>query len=331
MIKAKKILTIFSFFLACTLFLSACQGAGTADNTLYKEEFEQSVSPSSAPTISGTEERRSPLDEISLVSKKGDSINKALDILVTVCMKERGFTYTPQTGSSENDADSQVSETAGLWTQWGIFDVGKAKKFGYTIEGNGYVDENGDNWFFDGERYINNDELYREQEAQKKNENLTADSEKENTVYYECDEKAVDEFYKSLDVEGAKKRDIGALGSSANVAAEADSRMVSLVGKWSDCMSESGYKFATPLEAREKTFNLEEEHDWNSKHKKDEILVATADATCKTNLNFLDTWYDILYEHENRVIQENLPLFNEEKAYVNSLVKRAEDIIKEYG
>ncbi|MDR1033422.1 MAG: hypothetical protein LBL41_01445, partial [Bifidobacteriaceae bacterium] len=62
-----------------------------------------------------------------------------------------------------------------------------------------------------------------------------------------------------------------------------------------------------------------------------EIEVAVADYTCQADLRYWDTWLDVLYEHQNRIIQESLPLVEQEKAYVASLQKRAEDIIKEYG
>jgi hypothetical protein len=270
---------------------------------------------------------------VSLVGNEADSLmDVAFSVLENQCMKEKGFTSTEVDLDPSDYVIKDLRDYIAL--EWGVYDVEKAKKYGYTTYGNSYVDENGDLWGFDGEKYFNDTKIAREMIAEQEKTRT-----KQDELYsYEfhkdggCSDIAADRFYEGLNLNVDRSNQVGALKGSAETAAKADSRMVSLINKWSSCMKEKGYNFNDTLTARNETFNVEKDRNgWDTPHKKAEIATAVADATCKTDLNFIETWFSILREHEERVIQENLPFFEEEKAYIASLGARAQEIIKEYG
>jgi hypothetical protein len=327
----KHLTKTLSALILCIFALTACQASDNASSNLYQEKAEQSVSPtaSASPAPTPSPKRQSPFDAFYINDDASALMDRAQDILVTKCMKEKGFTdYEQTTVSAQSEEYIEASNFVDLW---GIFDLESAKKYGYTTKDASFVDEKGKEWHFDGEKYYDYIEWLKKYRSESNIDTFTDAQKKEYATYSECDEKMADEFYAILDVNADRSNNTGELQNSANEAAKADSRMTSLVQKWSECMKEKGHNFSNSIEAYEKTFDMNDDRNMDSPRKKAEIAIATADVTCKTDLNFRDTWYDILYEHQNRIIQENLPIFEEEKAYSNSLQKRAEDIIKEYG
>jgi hypothetical protein len=323
----KHLTKTLSIFIACVFTLTACQASDNANNNLYQEKSEQSVSPTaSASPAPSTKKQLSPFEAISVSGGVSDIMDKAITALKDVCMHEKGFTnFKSEPSVTDSDWDTRLHK----------FDIETAKKHGYTTKGAITLDKNGNNWSFDGEKWVNENEYAKERikENEEREKNKSEEEKGEESEAGKCEDVAFNKLYEDLDSEGAKTRgpQISKLRTSAEEATNADSRTVSLNQNWSECMKKDGHSFSNPTAARKETFDLADDLDINSPRKKAEIAIATPDATCQADLNYYDTWLGILYEHENRTIQENLPLFEQEKAYVASLQKRAEDIIKEYG
>jgi hypothetical protein len=315
-----------SILILCIFALTACQTSDNANSGLYQEKAEQSVSPTASASPAPSAKRMSPFDAISLVGNVSGIMEKAIAALTNVCMREKGFSdYKTEPSVTDDDFHDEINK----------LNIEVAKKHGYTTKENWITDENGDVWYFDGEKYVNNGNEVEKavEEAERREKNKSKEEKEEEAEAWKCDETANNKLYEGLDSEGAKTRapQIAKLRTSAEEATRADSRAISLNQKWSECMKGNGHNFSDPITARKETFDLSNDLDLDSPRKKAEIAIATSDATCQADLNYYDIWLGMLYEHQERVIQENLPLFEQEKAYVASLQKRAEEIIKEYG
>jgi hypothetical protein len=108
--------------------------------------------------------------------------------------------------------------------------------------------------------------------------------------------------------------------------------MVETMKKWSECMASKGYNYHDPIEASTATFDLlSAENDWDTPRKQEQIETAIADVTCKNETNLVSVWLEVIYEHEKKAVQENLPLIEKNKKYDLASIARSQEIIKEYG
>jgi hypothetical protein len=269
-------------------------------------------------------------------------MDKAEDLVKNKCLKDKGFpeshneNYYPDDLPESGFESMYESDTPeGIW---GDGDVERAKKYGFVSPM--IVSEELGQWGWDweAEKYVEmNEEYYREKwgpPSDETYEDLTESEKANSDAISECGELGNDKLYEGLDVEGAKSRsaELAQIQASATEAAKVDPRMLEREKIDSECMDRNGYPVGkrTPEELGI-PFDTEKEILWDKAYKSAQIALATAMATCIKEANYAEIWYDILYEKQREVIQENLPLFEAEKAYHNSLVKRAEDIIKEHG
>lgn len=96
---------------------------------------------------------------------------------------------------------------------------------------------------------------------------------------------------------------IGELQGEAQHLAEADPRIDDVVAAWSACMAGKGYAYAHPLDPGA-AFAVEGATTADPLPPLDDVEIATglADVACKTEVGFADTWYAVLAEHQQALV-----------------------------
>lgn len=99
---------------------------------------------------------------------------------------------------------------------------------------------------------------------------------------------------------------VGRLQGEAYDGAEADDRIAAVVGAWSACMAGRGYDFAHPLDPvaafapGDPAAGLPA-----TPPAEDEVAAGLADVACKAEVGFAATWYAVLAEHQQALIDSH--------------------------
>lgn len=119
---------------------------------------------------------------------------------------------------------------------------------------------------------------------------------------------------------------VGELGGEATARTQVDPRVRTAVAAWSACMTGKGYQYASPLDpGRQFSQGLVV----GQPVVPSEIEVATAldDVACKAAVGFDDTWFAVLAEHQQALIDANPDTIDEWAAWNAAMHSRAEAVI----
>lgn len=106
----------------------------------------------------------------------------------------------------------------------------------------------------------------------------------------------------------------------ASDQATRDSRVSAVDKAWSACMKKSGYSYPDALAAMN--------HGWpNSSVSPLEISTATADITCKQQVNYVGVHYGVETEYQKKLVDKNAAQLNSYRAALDEQAKHAASIV----
>lgn len=256
--------------------------------------------------------------------------------LVAECMAAEGFEYTPQDYSSMNgtmvsseDFEDQNTKEWVTKNGYGMsmhLDMTEEPTDGETQEE--WVDPNADYVasLSESEMTAFYEALYGVQPEMTEEEMETyeyswEDSGCQGSASHEISGDADDIFT------DPKFEDLMESMSELYTAGENDPRMVELNGKWSDCMADAGYSFATSMdamnsvsEAQNELYNVEgemtEEYTGPSdeaiaEFRELELSTALADFTCKESVDMIKVSQEVTFELEEAFVKDNKAALDE--------------------
>jgi hypothetical protein len=267
-------------------------------------------------TIDNSQDRgfETPLFKYMSSNQDYDIILAAQNLIATKCMAAKGFTKQEKSSKPEDKSRSVGDDDLG------IIDIDIVKKWGYAtfLEGGQvYFDENG---------VMQMTDEFREEHMVDVEQNQS-----EAKAYMEnggCSDQGKDRFYNGVNLPLDKSYDekISKLEKKTkeNVVAFQETQQV--LQKYKACIHQAGYEIDLPPMTvfdhgfPEKYANPSKGDDNNRK-------LATADVTCKNTSGLVDYWHKTITDEENKVIQEDLPMFQEQQQYLDTLVNHANLII----
>lgn len=227
---------------------------------------------------------RLPIAAYSYTDAEYEVISSAEQVLARDCMKGFGLTYRPVKNSAPADAQDR---------RYGITDLDSARRYGYRMP---------------------------PQPAAPKAE-LTKDQIK--VLYGKRSlEKGADDRAR-LEYRGKEVPDNGCLGkaildfrtpyeypegsaAASRIAGESyrasltDPKVQAVFSKWSSCMKQKGYDYASPMDA------LESPSFTRGKVSAEEKETAVADITCKRSTDLLETWFEAESAIQQEMIKKNV-------------------------
>ncbi len=236
----------------------------------------------------------SPLSAYTVVGEDVSTLMSAVDVLVEVCMAERGFAYEPDYLVTTSSAGGET-----VWSGFlGLVDASRAASTGYGVIGETAEDRAGLKESLavgasqTPERIAYLTALYGPAYVaigQGQNPELTADDENS------CMNVSTRALTPEVAPPDASIQ--GTLGEEARSSAQADPVVVAALAGWTTCMADQGYVLdAIPvpnLPVDEVTPAI--------------IDQAVADVACKESSGLVDAYITTLYSVEEDLIQQNLP------------------------
>ncbi|MDR1447550.1 MAG: hypothetical protein LBI63_01095, partial [Candidatus Ancillula sp.] len=144
-----------------------------------------------------------------------------------------------------------------------------------------------------------------------------------------CSKTGETSFYDGLNVDASRSGEVGQLSIKIKEIAMNDVSFAPKLGQWSACVKTKGFDFEVPPGSKiSKTDVLDK---GNPVYGVNNELIAAADAECKQQVGFIEEWHKVLDTVEERELKNNLPIFEAEKAYTDSMINRANEIIEKYG
>jgi hypothetical protein len=337
--------TLFLSVLVLIFFSSSCSQV-KQESRPYSGNGESSPSAQSSDGSKTTENSKwiEYFDKYFDTDKGAEVVNKAMDLLTAKCMKDKGFDYKIEKKEEQKNQNSswQFYNKEVADSDWGVTDVEYAKIYGYLpysvaflyYAGNPVVDDPDPNWPVapkeeqDGFSFDGTEEIHSE-DATESPEYEHAYSSKGG-----CLDTGETDFYNGLSVDATRTNQTSKLRMKIKETAMDDSEFTPKLKEWSSCIKTKEFDFDFPP-----TSLKSQAHDMSAKAQapnpafgaKSKLLLATADAQCKQQTAFIDYWHKVLDKVEERELRNNLPIFEAEKAYTDSMIKRGQEIIEKYG
>jgi hypothetical protein len=319
MLKKVKILSIMLVFTLVSIFTTSCGAAKQNENAA---PYQGNESQTNTPSPSDSPKEEVWVDYVTKYlenENSSDLINKAMDLLSVQCAKENGFGNIslpprPQNGGVIIDAPK-------LDPTWGAFDIEYSKKYGYLAKSleNGEASQNGLGFISSAE------DLQKSQHSQDSGQV----KDPVDKTGKSCNDVGEEKFSEGITIDKDRSESIGQLGLKMTENAMNDPRMTQKVKEWSQCVKNKGFNFDYPpyskLSSKNSLTNDESiRGDLNK-------ILATADVECKQQTDFMNYWHSVLDDVEKQEVQNNLPLFEAEKASNQKVIEHANEIIKKYG
>ncbi|WP_020119502.1 hypothetical protein [Streptomyces canus] len=92
--------------------------------------------------------------------------------------------------------------------------------------------------------------------------------------------------------------------------------------EWSECMSEKGYEYASPLESAGDKWFAE------TSATAEEERVAQADVSCKNKVDLVDRWHKAESKIQQGMIDRHAKELERLRTFQDGLVKRSRDILQ---
>ena len=104
---------------------------------------------------------------------------------------------------------------------------------------------------------------------------------------------------------------------------QTDSRIRAADRLWSRCMARRGFSYASPAAAAG--------HRWPKSPSPAEIATASADVSCKTRTNLLNTWLAVETAYQQALIGANLGTLAQLQTRFQGLLRRADALVRGNG
>ncbi|MDR1448327.1 MAG: hypothetical protein LBI63_05175 [Candidatus Ancillula sp.] len=313
------------------------------DSAPYSAESERPSSSQSSDANKDQEAHKNDVwveyfDNYFDTSKSTELTNKAMDLLTAKCMKDKGFDYKMDTKKDDRISTFPFKDKLVGDPDWGTTDVEYAKVYGYLPPQFAFM-------LYENIPGIGGDTTGMPKAPQEEKdlydpgkipERASIEKSKNTPEYNQayggengCSNTGETDFYKGLNTDVSRSDQIGQLRAKIREMATDDSQFTPKINEWSECIKPKGFVFNFPPAA--KKANGELLKTTNPSYGRDNTLLATADAECKQQTGFIDAWHKVLDEVEERELKNNLPIFEAEKAYTDSMINRANEIIEKYG
>lgn len=115
------------------------------------------------------------------------------------------------------------------------------------------------------------------------------------------------------------------LASEAYDRSKQDSRVRQVFSAWSDCMKQSGYNYADPMEAMDDPAFIAPRPGAS------EIKTAMADIECKNRTRLVDVWASVETAYQRRLLDRNAEALNDVKDYLLAKEQAAAKLLGRAG
>ncbi|MFD5200647.1 hypothetical protein ACFWM7_10945 [Streptomyces sp. NPDC058375] len=278
----------------CMLLVSGC--SSSPDSGVDTETFD-SKAPQSWVL---------PIQAYLPTDQEQAQLSQAKKILVSDCMKEFGFNWTPAP-----DLPRIGPKTLTDW-RYGIHEMALAKERGYKPD-------------------AKEQEVYDEAVKRGAVDGATADGPETKALNGGIDEVegkkvpkdgCVGSANREIDVETLQARTALGLANAAFLEAKEDSGVVKAFASWSACMKRSGYDYKQPLDASDDTkFQAPEVSP-------EEVATATADITCRQKTDVAWIWFQAEAALQKSAIDAHAEELSAEGKRIDAAVRNASKIVK---
>ncbi|WP_149183488.1 hypothetical protein [Streptomyces sp. TRM49041] len=245
------------------------------------------------PVVTSAEQLTFPLDAYQLSLRESRQIEEALDSLVVDCMTKQGFNWAAPQRPPLRDGGRNGR-------RYGLLDPEEGSRTGY----HGTVSTG---------------------KGAKGNESGQDDSPAAQQAAGQC------VLSQRAKLNGQQKADKANTGPDEQIEqlilqdaarAEKDPQVRAVWAKWSDCMEEAGYSYATPWDA-----NNDPKWGKSPAATDDERSVATADAKCKIKHNVAGVWMAVEIAYQKRTLEAKAESLEAAKKTNETRLRNAAEVI----
>ncbi|WP_156756151.1 hypothetical protein [Actinokineospora pegani] len=302
-------LPLLGSLLAAALVLGGCS-SGPPDQAAENPPVPEPSLPASVPPapVSAADVELPLAPYVQLAAGNEGVLTKASALLVTKCMRDKGFSHTPGGGGGQAGSSAPLPD-------YGLNDSDQARKSGYSRPG-----------------VVSGDELARAGAMPDFDQQVREHGEAWMKALYGftsvgtpsdgtgCFDTA---FVRVPEYDKLDKELPGKLLHQSDQLTRADSRVVGVTGDWSACMAESGFRYRSPAEpARQQ---------WPKPVGSQEITTAVTDVACKQRTNLPGTWLAVQAGYQQTLLDRNAPALEELKNAWRLVVEEAERVVANGG
>lgn len=260
-----------------------------------------------------------PLDSYQdVASQQQDALAEATVILAQRCMMARGFAYPAAAPASNNAASLLAFEERPV----GITSLAQAETFGYRQP----KGQSQQGFFFVGQgAALNISQALQHHQQAWLSALLGIGIRAKRGVAPPpgCLRLVYSELYGPAGNAIGGGEPVLGLAFQALQWTQTDSRIRAVDRLWSRCMARRGFSYASPAAAAG--------HRWPNSPSRAEIATASADVSCKTQTNLLNTWLAVETAYQQALIGANLGALSQLQARFQGLLQRAEALVRGNG
>lgn len=123
-----------------------------------------------------------------------------------------------------------------------------------------------------------------------------------------CLSQIEDELFDDFERWEALRAELEQLRNDFALALQGSPPIIELEQAWSECMADSGYSFSRPTAILEVLY---QRHNVNDLNLEEEIQTATADLSCRTSVNFEETYWRLYQTAEIKLVEDNYQLIQD--------------------
>ena len=112
---------------------------------------------------------------------------------------------------------------------------------------------------------------------------------------------------------------VPAIAGEASQWTQTDPRILAVDAAWSRCMTQRGYRYANPQQPLD--------HNWPAKPTAAETATASADVTCKVQVNLVNTWLTVEAAYQTALIGHNISTLAHLQASFKGALNRVEALL----
>ena len=304
----KRLSVLFPVLGALLVLGTACSDPPAGDPGAAAALPEPAIPATPPPAPPAADEVHLPLDPyVGLAKGHRETLEKANAILITKCMRDKGFAYQAPAGSGTSQSGAPLPD-------YGINDLKAARESGYSPPGTSslqaaaeqgkvptldkLVQDHGPAWVKALYGFLPPD--------------TSGSGGCLSTAVVSAPE------YDKLDKELP-----GRLVGQASERTQGDSRVIAAMHAWSACMAQSGFSYQSPIEPRRQK--------WPSPPSPTEIATAVADVNCKAKTNLAGIWLAVQTGYQQTLFEQNAPALKQLQDAWQGVLKNAEQIVATGG
>ncbi|SFW78032.1 hypothetical protein [Amycolatopsis australiensis] len=306
----KRFSVLFPVLGALLVLGTACSAPPAGDPGAAAALPEPAIPANPPPAPASAAEVHLPLDPyLGLAKGHRETLEKANAILITKCMRDKGFPYQPADGGGGGAAQQNAP-----LPDYGLNDLKAARESGYSPPGGGSIQVAAEQG-----RIPTLDKLVQDHGAawvKALYGFLPPDTSGSDGCLSTAVVSAPE--YDKLDKELP-----GRLAGQASERTQGDSRVVAALSAWSACMADSGFSYRSPAEPRRQK--------WPSPPSAAEIATAVADVNCKARTNLAGIWLAVQTGYQQTLVEQNAPALKQLQDAWQGVLKNAEQIVAAGG